>query len=181
MKPSSKELYRCGLFWVTEDRALDPHGFEIKRSVIRHSGSAVVIPIDDGGRILLIRQYRLPAGKMLWELPAGKLDPGESPLTAAKRELIEETGLRARRWRKLSAFYPTPGFVAEKMNLYEATGLTQGPRDLQDDERITKRWFAAEQVERMIRSGRIDDAKTIIGFYLTRPARTGKPSTAASR
>lgn len=176
MKSSnSREVYRCGLFRVTEDRAVDPQGHAITRSVIRHSGSAVVAALDETGRLLLVRQYRLPAGQSLWELPAGKLDPNETPLIAAKRELKEETGLTAKRWRKLSAFYPTPGFVAEKMNLYEATQLTRGPRDLQDDERMSMRWFPAAQLERMIHSGRIIDAKTIIGYYLTRPARTGTP------
>ena len=94
---SSREVYKCRLFRVTEDEAVDPKtGFEIKRSVVRHAGSAVMMAVDDKKRILLVRQYRLPAGKYLWELPAGRLDAGEKPLQAAKRELKEETGYRAR-------------------------------------------------------------------------------------
>ena len=90
---SSREVYKCNLFRVTEDRAVDPKaGFEIKRSVVRHIGSAVMMAVDEKNRVLLVRQYRLPAGKYLWELPAGRLDPGEKPLQAARRELIEETG-----------------------------------------------------------------------------------------
>src|ERR1700760_1464036 len=95
----SQEVYSCGLFKVTEDEAADKKAdFHIKRSVVRHAGSAVMMAVDDKKRILLVRQYRLPASKFLWELPAGKLDEGEKPLQAAKRELIEETGYRAKKW-----------------------------------------------------------------------------------
>jgi len=92
---SSHEVYRCDLFRVTEDHAKDPGGFEIRRSIVRHNGSAVMMAVDDRRRILLVRQYRLPANANLWELPAGRLDSGEKPLQAAKRELQEETGYRA--------------------------------------------------------------------------------------
>ena len=96
---SSKQVYDCGLFRVTEDEAVDPKTkFEIKRSVVRHIGSAVMMAVDEKKRVLLVRQYRLPAEKYLWELPAGRLDPGEKPLQAAKRELKEETGYTARKW-----------------------------------------------------------------------------------
>src|SRR5262252_1754653 len=112
---SSKQVYDCGLFRVTEDTARDPKtGFEIKRSVVRHIGSAVVMAVDEKKRVLLVRQYRRPAERYLWELPAGRLDPGETPLKAAKRELIEETGMRAKKWSKLVSYYPSPGFLAER-------------------------------------------------------------------
>jgi ADP-ribose pyrophosphatase len=163
---SSKEQYRCGLFWVTEDCARDDKGFEIKRSIVRHLGSAVMMAVDPKRQILLVRQYRLPAGKSLWELPAGKLDPGENALQAAKRELIEETGYRARHWRKLISFYPSPGFVAEKMNVFLATDLTAGEPHPMDDERIVARWYPAKQVEKMILSNKIQDSKTIIGYFV---------------
>src|SRR3954454_20681874 len=101
---SSKQVYDCGLFRVTEDRAVDKKSkFEIKRSVVRHIGSAVMMAVDEKKRIQLVKQYRLPAEKYLWELPAGRLDAGEKPLDAAKRELIEETGYRARKWSKLAS------------------------------------------------------------------------------
>ena len=110
------------------DHALDPDGFEIKRAIVQHGGSAVMMPVDDKKRILLVRQYRLPARRYMWELPAGRVDEGETPLQAAKRELVEETGYRAKKWKKLAEFYPSPGFLAEKMTIYLATGLTEGER-----------------------------------------------------
>ena len=126
---SSEELIRTPIFSVTMDQALDPDGFEIKRAIVQHAGSAVVMPVDAKKRILLVRQYRLPVGKYLWELPAGKVDQGETPLQAAKRELAEETGYRAKKWEKLAIFYPSPGFLAEKMTIYLAHDLTEGVAD----------------------------------------------------
>ena len=109
----SKKVYTCKLFTVTEDKAVDPKSkFEIKRSIVRHPGSAVMLAMDDKKRILMVRQYRLPAGKHLWELPAGKVDEGETPLQAAKRELTEETGYKAKTWRKLASFFASPGVRA---------------------------------------------------------------------
>ncbi len=161
---SSKEKYRCGIFWVTEDRAIDPDGFEIRRSIVQHRGSAVMMAVDEKKRVLLVRQFRLPARKELWELPAGTLDGGETVLRAAKRELREETGYRARSWKKLLSFFVSPGFVAEKMTIYLATGLIAGAAQPMDDERIECRWFTPRELDDMIQSGQIIDAKTILGF-----------------
>jgi ADP-ribose pyrophosphatase len=163
---SSREVYACSLFRVTEDRAADAKtGFKIKRSIVRHPGSAVMMAVDDHRRILLVRQYRLPAGHYMWELPAGRLDPGEKPLQAAKRELIEETGYRAKRWTKLASFFVSPGFVDERMTIYLAEGLTAGIATPMDDERIEARWFSESEVGKMIDSGKLEDAKSIVGFY----------------
>ena len=126
--------------------------------------SAVMMPVDEKGRILLVRQYRLPARRFLWELPAGSVDPGEKPLKTARRELVEETGYRAKKWTKLAEFYPSPGFLSEKMTIYLATGLTAGEAKPMEDERIATRWFTAKEIDDMIRTGKILDAKTNIGF-----------------
>lgn len=163
---SSKEVYKCDLFSVTEEHATDGKGYEIRRCIVRHAGSAVMMAVDAKKRILLVRQYRLPAGMAMWELPAGRLDPGEKPLQAAKRELIEETGFRARKWRKLVSFYASPGYVAEKMTIFLATDLIEGEAQPMEDERIEARWFSAADIDRMLRSGKIIDGKTMIG-YLT--------------
>jgi ADP-ribose pyrophosphatase len=163
---SSKEIFRSEIFRLTEDDAIDPSGFEIKRVIVQHRGSAVMMAVDDKKRILLVRQYRLPARSYLWELPAGRLDEGETPLVAAKRELIEETGYRARHWKKLVSFFPSPGYVAEKMFVFLATGLTAGEAQPMDDERIEARWFTSKEIEDAIRTGKIADAKTMIGYLM---------------
>jgi len=154
------------------DRAIDPDGFEIKRAIVQHGGSAVMMPVDDRGRILLVRQYRLPARQYMWELPAGRLDEGETPLQAARRELAEETGFRATKWQKVAMFFPSPGFLAEKMTIFLATGLTAGASAPMEDERIETRWFSPREVGQMIRAGKIIDAKTMIGFFRYREKRT---------
>jgi ADP-ribose pyrophosphatase len=164
------------IFQVTQDVALDPDGFEIKRAIVQHKGSAVVMPVDAKKRILLVRQFRLPAQKYLWELPAGKIDEGETALQAAKRELKEETGCRAKQWAKLADFYPSPGFLAEKMTIYLATELTEGEATPMEDERIEKRWFTAKEIDDDIVKGKIIDAKTQIGFLRwMRYVKTQKP------
>jgi ADP-ribose pyrophosphatase len=164
---SSREVYRCSLFRVTENKARDPKtGFEVRRSVVRHAGSAVMMAVDQRKRVLLVRQYRLPAEKYLWELPAGRLDPGEKPLQAAKRELVEETGYRARKWTRMASFFVSPGYVQERMTIYLATNLTEGEATPMDDERIETRWFSRKELASMIRDGKIEDAKTMLGYFL---------------
>ena len=161
---SSKEVYSCQLFRVTEDEATDGKGWSIKRCIVRHAGSAVMLAVDKKKRVLLVRQYRLPAAKFLWEVPAGKIDKGETAAQAAKRELIEETGYRAKKWKKLAEFYPSPGYVDEKMTVYLATGLTEGEAQPMDDERIEKQWFSKKELTSLIRKNKIVDAKTMIAF-----------------
>ena len=147
---------------------MDPSGFEIHRAIVQHPGSAVMLAVDSRKRILLVRQYRVPARAYLWELPAGKVDAGETPLQAARRELIEETGYRAKHWKKLVSFYPSPGFIAERMTIFLATGLTAGEATPMDDERIETRWFTGQEIQRAIRSGKILDGKTMLGYLIWR-------------
>ncbi|MFB3825116.1 MAG: NUDIX hydrolase [Bryobacteraceae bacterium] len=163
---SSRTVYECKLFRVTEDVATDDGGFRIRRSIVRHRGSAVVMPVDAQNRVLLVRQFRLPAGRSMWELPAGRLDEGETPLRAARRELTEETGLRAKFWTRLASFWPSPGYVGEKMTLFLARGLTPGKATPMDDERIETRWFSRRDLAALIDAGKIQDGKTLIGFLL---------------
>jgi ADP-ribose pyrophosphatase len=168
---SSRVRYRCSIFTVSEDHAVEPGGFEIRRAVVNHRGSAVMMPVDARNRVLLVRQFRLPARASMWELPAGRVDPGETVLAAAKRELAEETGYRARHWRKLVSFYASPGYVAEKMTIFVATGLTAGKAQPMEDENIHSRWFTSRELDRMIRTGKIADGKTLIGYLVWKRSR----------
>ncbi len=160
---SSVKKYDCGLFFVTEDHAVDPSGFEIRRSIVQHKGSAVMMAVDDRKRVLLVRQYRLPAEGYLWELPAGRLDEGEKPLQAAKRELIEETGYRAKHWKRAVCFYASPGFLDETMAIYLARELTLGEATPEEDEAIECKLIPLSRVIDMIFKSTIRDGKTITG------------------
>ncbi len=162
---SSVEKLKNRLFTVSEDHAVDPSGFEIKRFIVHHRGSAVMMAVDDRKRILLVRQYRLPAERYLWEIPAGSIDPGEKPLETAKRELKEETGYRAKKWEKMISFFPSPGFLTEKMTIFLATGLTSGEATPMGDERIETRWFTSKEIRKAIEAGEIVDAKTMLGYF----------------
>ena len=123
-----------------------------------------MMAVDADNRVMLVKQYRLPADRYLWELPAGKIDEGETAFEAAKRELVEETGLHAKKWKRLVEFYPSPGFLEEKMTIYLATELKQGESKPMDDERIETRWFTKKELREAIRKNSIRDAKTMIAF-----------------
>ena len=138
----------------------------VQREIVRHGGSVVILAVDGDSsipRVLLERQYRHAAGKYLWELPAGSLDQGEEPLIGAKRELLEETGYRAKRWSRALFFYPSPGFLDETMTIYLAQGLTAGEARPEADEFITWKLMPLSLAVKMVRSGKIQDGKTIAG------------------
>jgi ADP-ribose pyrophosphatase len=134
---------------------------------VRHTGSVVILAVDETRsepRVLLVRQYRHAAQQFLWELCAGRMDKGESELTAAKRELLEETGYTAARWKRILKFYASPGFVAETMAIYLATRLTPGTAQPEEDEAIEIKFFPLTTAVRMVMTGRIHDGKTISGI-----------------
>src|SRR5215467_10114299 len=163
-----REVYKSKIFTVVEEEAKDQSGFKIDRAIVRHGGSAVMLAVDDRDRVLLVKQFRLPAEKDLWEIPAGRLDPGEKPLQTAKRELLEETGYSAKKWKKLAAYWPSPGYLSEKMHLFLATDLTEGKATPMDDERIEIQWFKKKELAKLIREGKIEDGKTLLAFLLWR-------------
>jgi ADP-ribose pyrophosphatase len=168
---SSVEAYRGPAFWVTTDQVLEPSGVRGRRDIVRHTGSVVILALDESHaepRVLLVRQYRHAAQQYLWELCAGRIDKGENELAAAKRELLEETGYTATRWKRILNFYASPGFVAETMSIYLARGLRPGTAQPEEDEVIEIKFFPLSVAVRMVMSGRIHDGKTISGvLWLT--------------
>lgn len=156
-------LYQGRVFSLRRDTVIEPGGVQVERDIVVHPGSVVVLPIFKDGRVLLIRQYRHSVGEFLWELVAGRKEPGETPLSAAKRELAEETGYTAKRYRKLMRVVPTPGFVTEWMWIFAAEGLTSGAAQPEEDEKITPRIFTLPQALKMIERGTLRDAKSICG------------------
>src|SRR5580693_8980508 len=158
---SSKIVFNGKVFSVRRDEVIEPSGVRATRDMIAHSGSVVVMPVLDDGKIVLIRQYRYAARQYLWELVAGRIDPGENVKQAAVRELIEETGLRAKRMRQFLEFWPSPGFLEEKMFVLLAQGVTQGEAHPEEDERIEARAFSRAELKKMLQNGTLRDAKTI--------------------
>ena len=165
----SKVVYQGRVFGVRRDEVVEPSGVHATREVITHSGSVVVLPVLGDGRIVLIRQYRHATRQYLWELVAGRMDQGESPRQAAARELIEETGYRAKKFTVFLNVFPSPGFLEERMYILLAEGLTPGEAQPEEDEKIISRACRPSQLKEMIRLGRLHDAKSVAGilFYLT--------------
>jgi ADP-ribose pyrophosphatase len=166
---SSRVAYDGPVFRITTDIVDEPGGIRTSRDVIRHSGSIVILAVDDTSSseptILLERQYRHATQSMMWELPAGRIDEGESPLTAARRELLEETGYAARHWKKIMYFYVSPGFLDETMTIYLARGLKAGKAQPEADEKIAVHFLPFSNVKKMALNGTIRDAKTISGVF----------------
>lgn len=163
---SEKTLLKTPVFDVCEMTVHVDSGTKLKRSVVNHRGSAVVVPMDGSGNIFLVSQYRAPIRTHILEFPAGRIEEGETPLGAAKRELLEEAGCRAKYWTSLGYIYPTPGYVSEKMHLYLATGLRVGKSSPEEDEYITPHWFNRSELEARVDKRRITDAKTLAGLLL---------------
>ena len=166
---SSRVAYRGPAFWVTTDEVLEPTGVRARRDIVRHSGSVVILAVDESAKnkekhVLLERQYRHAAGRFLYELPAGRIDEGESELSAAKRELLEETGYSARSWKRVLRFWASPGFVAEAMSIYLAQELTAGTAQPEADEAIELKLVPLKEAVAMVMDGKIHDGKTISGI-----------------
>jgi ADP-ribose pyrophosphatase len=164
----SKEIFRGRVFDVVVDTIREGDK-TYQREVVRHPGSAVIVPVFDDGTIALVRQYRHPAVRYLLEVPAGTLRRGEVPEDGAARELEEELGVVAGRLEKLSEFFVSPGFCEEKMWVYLATELAETAQRLEDDEIIEVVRVPFSQALGMITTGEIEDAKTIIGIMFSAP------------
>jgi ADP-ribose pyrophosphatase len=164
----SQVVYQGPVFGIRRDEVIEPTGIRTTREVITHSGSVVVLPVLPDGRVVLIRQYRHAARQYLWELVAGRMDHGETPKQGAARELIEETGYRAKKFTVFLDVFPSPGFLEERMYILLAEGLTPGEAQPEEDEKIISRAYKASELREMIRRGQLCDAKSVAGilYYL---------------
>src|SRR5580704_8144800 len=168
---SSEKVYEGPLFRVMHDKLIEPDGLHSERDVIRHNGSVVILAIDSSKSkknpwIVMERQYRHAANQYLWELPAGKLDAGEDPLLGAQRELAEETGYTAKKWKPLVEYYASPGFLGESMKVFVAEGLEPGAAHPEEDEQIELRLVKLSELLKMIEKGAILDGKTLSSVLL---------------
>jgi ADP-ribose pyrophosphatase len=172
---SSKLAYQGKVFSVHTDTVIEPSGHKNTRDVIRHNGSVVILAVDESDPaepvVILERQYRHAAGQFLLELPAGRIEPGEAPLAAAKREMIEETGYRAKRWSLLVKYFASPGFLGEWMQIYLAREIRAGIAQPEPDEQIEILRVPLSEAMAMIAARRIHDGKTLIALSLYDAAR----------
>jgi ADP-ribose pyrophosphatase len=168
---TSEVVFEGPLFRILRDRLIEPGGKESTRDIIRHNGSVVILAVDNTKSkrnpwIVIERQYRHAAGRFLWELPAGKLEPGEDPLVGAKRELEEETGYRAKKWKPMVEYYSSPGFLGESMKVFLAEDLMAGDAHPENDEQIEFRLVKLSELVKLIEKGAILDGKTLTGVLL---------------
>ena len=173
---SSKLAYKGKVFSVFTDKVEEPGGSINTRDVIRHNGSVVILAVDESKNpndpdIILERQYRHAAGQFLFELPAGRVEPNEAPLAAAKREMIEETGYRAKRWSLLTKYFASPGFLGEWMQIYLARDIREGTAKPEPDENIEIFRLPLSEALGLIAAHKIHDGKTLIGLLLYDEAR----------
>ncbi len=162
----TRRLYDGKVLALDVDDVLEPGGVRATREVVRHRGSAACLAVHKDGRVVLVRQYRHAVSAEVWELPAGRLDPGETPEAAARRELEEEVGLRAGRIEKLAEFWTTPGFCDEAMFLYRATELQPVPARPEADERIHVLTTSLAEARDMIGRGEVREGKTLVALLL---------------
>lgn len=160
----SKNVFNGKIINVNVDTISLPDGNVAKREVVIRGDATAVVPIDENGNVILVEQYRHPAGDMVLEIPAGMLEEGEDPKICAIRELEEETSLIAKDLIHITTMYPTVGFCTEKLHIYLAKNLSQGSFNFDDDEFIEVKKLPLEEAINMIYSGKIMDAKTIIGL-----------------
>ena len=162
----SQQIYKGKIVNLRVDTVELPSGKKTKREIVEHAGCTAIVALDSVNNVLLVRQYRKAAEKMLLEIPAGLIEPGEQPLECARRELEEETGYSAGNWEELSFFYTSPGFSTEYMYLYLATDLKPAKRDPDDDEDIELVRIPLKKAYGLVTSGEVCDAKSIAGLLM---------------
>jgi ADP-ribose diphosphatase len=163
---STRRVYEGRVLDLDVDEVEEPGGVRAIREVVRHRGSVAALAVHDDGNVVLVRQYRYAVNEAVWEIPAGRLDPGETPLEGARRELEEEVGLRAARLEPMFAFYTTPGFCDERIHVFRATGLSTVPARPEEDERIEPRVLSLEAAREMVARGEVREGKTLVALLL---------------
>jgi ADP-ribose pyrophosphatase len=165
---TSQRVFDGKVFDIDRDRVRMPNGRDVTVDVVRHVRSVVLLPIPEPGSIILIRQYRYPVNRWLWELPAGSVDEGEEPDAAAKRECHEEIGQVPETIVRLASFFPTPGYCSEEMIFFRLSSLSvpSEAAELDEDEDIEPRTFTLAEAREMVRRGEITDMKTVVGLTL---------------
>jgi ADP-ribose pyrophosphatase len=161
-----RRVYEGKVLSLDVDQVVEPGDVAATREVVRHHGSVATLAVDDRGRVALVRQYRYAVDEALWELPAGRRDGDETPEAGARRELIEETGLRAGRMELLAEFFTTPGFCDERMHVFRASQLTPGEAQPEADERIELRWFTRAEIASMVKDGTVREGKTLVALLM---------------
>jgi ADP-ribose pyrophosphatase len=164
----SVTIHEGRVFRLTAETVTLANGVTVKLEIIRHPGAAAIVAIEDNRDLLMLRQYRHAVGGAIWEIPAGTLTPGETPLHCAQRELAEEAGVRAAHWKHLGAITPLPGYSDERIHLYLASGLTPTPPQTDPDEILEVHPLPLEKALSMMATGEITDAKTMAGLCLAR-------------
>lgn len=164
MASMTRHIYAGKVVTLNIDTVQLPNGVTVDLETIRHPGAAAVVPVKDDGTVVLIKQFRHAAGGFIYEIPAGKLHPGEDPLHCASRELEEEVGYRASSFELLSSIFTAPGFADEVIHVYQATGLTKGRQQLDRDEVLDVIEMPLAEAVEKIADGTIRDAKTIVGL-----------------
>lgn len=164
--PDKKTLYEGRVFSLVREQVTLPNGREAQLDIIEHPGAAAILPVSEDRALLLLKQYRHAAGGFIWEIPAGTLDPGESPEECAHRELIEETGHKAGNLEKLASVTPVPGYSTEVIHIYLATDLSPASQNLDPDEVLSVHRLSPKEVREMLWKNEITDAKTLLAIHL---------------
>ena len=163
---AEKELFQGRIIRLVERKLLLPNGRRTTYHIVLHPGAVAIVPVHANGDVVLLKQFRPTIGKEIYEIPAGTMEKGESPLATAKREIIEETGFKAKRWEKIADFYTAPGFCDERMHVYLARDLTPAHADGDEDEILRPVRMPIDAALKLIKTRRIRDAKSIAGLLI---------------
>jgi len=163
---AEREICQARIIRVVAKDLVLPNGRRTTFTIVEHPGAVAIVPVHANGDVVLLKQFRPSIGEELYEIPAGTIEKGEAPLATAKREIIEETGFKAKQWSKVSEFYSAPGFCTELMHLYVARGLSPAKADGDEDEILKPVRMSVDAALKLIRTGKIRDAKTIAGLLI---------------